>query len=117
MPYFQDDSNAARQNWESGQSGPAYEQYQDNYPAPYDEPAYDDPSLPEADWQEAFLHSKEEKQLRRNERIRVAAGMMDFIGVIAGAVVCLLLIALLVSLINFLESDFQQTMALMLHAF
>ena len=46
-------------------------------------------------------------------RLRVAAGVADFLSVIAGMVVVLVLIALLVSLINWLVSDVGQMFALL----
>ena len=51
----------------------------------------------------------EEKRMRRIGRFRVAAGVMDFLGVIAGMVTVFVLIALLVSLVNWLYADILQT--------
>lgn len=50
---------------------------------------------------------KEDKQ----DRYRVAAGVMEFLGVVAGVVCILLLIALLMSLISWLARDISSTFA------
>lgn len=56
---------------------------------------------------------QEEKKLRRIGRFRVAAGVMDFLGVIAGMVAVLVLIALLVSLVNWLHADILRTFTIL----
>ena len=48
---------------------------------------------------------EEERRERSSLRARTAAGVMDFFGVIAGAVVILLLVGVLVSLVNWVVSD------------
>ena len=55
----------------------------------------------------------EEKRMRRIGRFRVAAGVMDFLGVIAGMVTVFVLIALLVSLVNWLYADILQTFTIL----
>ena len=55
----------------------------------------------------------EMQQVLHDGRIRVAAGVADFLSVIAGMVVVLALIALLVSLINWLTADVGQMFALL----
>lgn len=79
--------------------------YDDADDEAYDEPPYDD------DLDEPM--TDEERRIARQGRFRVAAGVMDFFGVIAGTVVILVLIALLVSLITWLQQDFDQTFTLL----
>ncbi len=55
----------------------------------------------------------EEKRLRRAGRLRVAAGVMDFLSVIAGMAVVLVLAALLISLTNWLTGDIKQMFTLL----
>ena len=55
----------------------------------------------------------ETQQMLHVGRLRVAAGVADFFSVIAGMLVVLILIALLVSLINWLVSDVGQMFALL----
>lgn len=50
---------------------------------------------------------KEDKQ----DRYKVAAGVMDFVGVVAGVLCILLLIALLMSLLDWLNKDISSTFA------
>lgn len=55
------------------------------------------------------LTEEEEAEERRRGNYRVAAGIMDFLGVVAGAVVILLLVAMLISLINWVHADIVQS--------
>ncbi len=50
---------------------------------------------------------KEDKQ----DRYKVAAGVMEFVGVVAGVVCILLLLALLMSLLSWLNRDISSTFA------
>lgn len=54
------------------------------------------------------LLTEEEQAELRTSRWQLLAGIMDFAGVIAGTVVILLLIALLVSLLNWVHADVTQ---------
>ena len=54
-----------------------------------------------------------ERQLIHAGRLRVAAGVMDFLSVIAGMAVVLVLVALLISLINWLVGDISQMFAIL----
>ncbi|MBQ8537576.1 MAG: hypothetical protein IJ461_09275 [Clostridia bacterium] len=56
---------------------------------------------------------REEKKLRRIGRFRVAAGVMDFLGVIGGMVAVLVLVALLISLVNWLYADILNTFTIL----
>ena len=75
-----------------------YEEYDDEYLEEDIDYLEDDPEM------QHVLHTG---------RLRVAAGVADFLSVIAGMVVVLVLIALLVSLINWLVSDAGQMFALL----
>ena len=55
----------------------------------------------------------EEKKLRRLGRFRVAAGVMDFLGVIGGMIAVLVLIALLISLLNWLQADILRSVTIL----
>ncbi len=55
----------------------------------------------------------EERQLLHVGRLRVAAGVMDFLSVIAGMVIVLVLVAMLIYLINFLVGDIGQMFAIL----
>lgn len=55
----------------------------------------------------------EERKLRRLGRFRVAAGVFDFLGVIAGMIAVLVLIALLVSLLNWLQADILRSVTIL----
>jgi len=56
---------------------------------------------------------REEKKLRRIGRFRMAAGVMDFLGVIGGMITIFILIALLISLVNWLYADILQTFTIL----
>ena len=55
----------------------------------------------------------EERKLLHAGRLRVAAGVMNFLSVIAGMAVVLVLVALLISLINWLVGDVSQMFAIL----
>lgn len=61
-----------------------------------------------------FLESDpEERHLLHVGRLRVAAGVMDFLSVIAGMVVVLVLVAILIYLINWLVGDMGSMFAIL----
>jgi len=70
------------------------------------DPAMDDPLT------EEMLTEEEREELRRSNW-KLVASLMDFLGIIAGTAAILLLIALLVSLLNWLVSDVSQTFTLL----
>ena len=84
----------------------------------------EDEALQDEDWEnseylddEAWeddleAEDREERRARRRDQMRVAAGVSDFFGVILGTVCILVLIALLVSLLNWLHADIAQNFAL-----
>jgi len=90
---------------------------------PYDdyaeEDAYDDfvdqeqPEIfaDEEFWDEEMLND-EEREILRRERWRTLANLGDFAGVIVGTAVILVLVALLISLINWVQADVSQSFTL-----
>lgn len=61
-------------------------------------------------------HYEQRKEWERQEKqdhFRVAAGMMEFLGVVLGIVVILVLLALLFSLLNWLGKDFASNFSLL----
>ena len=51
------------------------------------------------------------KQRERRIRLRVAASLMDFLGVVASALLMILLVALLINLLTWLKDDMIQSFA------
>lgn len=49
--------------------------------------------------------AKDEEMQQRRDHLRFAAGISDFMGVILGAVVILLMLLLIMSLVNWLRRD------------
>lgn len=78
----------------------------------YDE--YDDGFDILADEPEDDVHGEDPEELaeRRKERFKFINGIGDFIAVIVGAVVILLLVAFLISLFSWLSTDIKQTFTL-----
>ena len=76
------------------------------------EPAFRAPVNPDSDAEEdanAFPEDEEEAEERRRGYLRVAAGIGDFLGVVAGAVAILLLVAMLISLTDWVHADLVQS--------
>lgn len=61
----------------------------------------------QAPWRLRKQWEKEDRQ----DRYKVAAGVMEFLGVVAGVVCILLLVALLMSLLSWLNQDISSTFA------
>lgn len=59
--------------------------------------------------QQDYFEQKEEELQARRDRLRFAAGMSNFVGVILGVVVILLMLLLIFSLINWLRRDITST--------
>ncbi len=55
---------------------------------------------------EAYEQRKEWERQEKQDHFRVAAGMMEFVGVVLGIMAILVLLALLFSLLNWLRQDF-----------
>ena len=68
--------------------------------------AFDDDDL-------TYYMTEAERREARRFRFQMAAGLFDFLSVIAGTVVILLLIALLINLITWLQADIDQTFTLL----
>ena len=85
------------------------EDYQAFYEQPYEE-LYDQPEMDTEDYYlpEEDLLTEEELADMRRERWRMLSHLWDFLAVIAGTAVILLLMALLISLINWLYADISQ---------
>ncbi|NLG56797.1 MAG: hypothetical protein GX540_00130 [Clostridiales bacterium] len=56
---------------------------------------------------------EEEERQERRDHLRFAAGMSDFMGVILGAVVILIMFLLILSLVNWLWRDISATFTLL----
>lgn len=52
---------------------------------------------------------EDEEAERRRDTYRIVAGLMDFLGVVLGAVVVLMLLTVLLNLLNWVFADLQQT--------
>ena len=59
------------------------------------------------------LTYEEERALNRRDRWKLAAGVADFFGVILGMLVILLLVALIISLVNWVWADMTQSFTLL----
>ena len=59
-----------------------------------------------------FLRKQWEKE-DRQDRLRVAAGVLEFLGIIAGVACIVVLLALLFSLITWLNKDVSSTFAIL----
>lgn len=82
-----------------------YEPQASPFAAPMDEEEADDPL------DEELLTDEERAYLRRSHW-QLISGLTDFAGVIVGTAVILILVALLVSLLNWLHADIRQTFTL-----
>ncbi len=56
-----------------------------------------------------YFEFREEEHQERQDRLRFAAGMSNFVGVILGVVVILLMLLLIFSLVNWLRRDITST--------
>lgn len=63
--------------------------------------------------QQDYFIEKEEERQQRQDRLRFAAGMSDFVAVILGAVVILTMVLLILSLLNWLMGDIRDTLNLL----
>ena len=66
--------------------------------------------------EEYFARKEEERQLRR-DRWRLTAGMAEFGAVVAGVAVCLVLVLLIASLLNWLRQDATSTFKVFIDMF
>ncbi len=63
--------------------------------------------------QQDYMAVEEEERQERRDHLRFAAGMSDFMGMILGAVVILIMILLILSLVNWLRRDIMATFTLL----
>ena len=114
MAYFKQNQNQDEQEYTRRfdlpeENSPAEEVY-DNYDDGFDELSETDGT--DEDTYEDEL-TEEEKLDQQKHRYRLFMGISDLAGTVIGAVVILLLIALLVSMINFLRRDMGQNLTLL----
>ena len=99
MPYFQHENEQNDQE----------DYLPEDQDASWDQDGY----LEDEEWEDDLAEEdREERRARRRDKMRVAAGVTDFFSVILGTVCILVLIALLVSLLNWLHADIAQNFAL-----
>lgn len=102
---FADSRDAA---WDDAyDEGYAEDEAYDDYADQEQPELYDEDEL----WDEDMLND-EERALLRRERWRTLANLGDFAGVIVGTAVILVLVALLISLANWVQADISQSFTL-----
>ena len=82
------------------------------------QPVFNAPVTDELDDEDGFaddvpMTDEEELALNRRDRWKLAAGVVDFFGVIVGMLVILLLVALIISLVNWVWDDMTQSFTLL----
>lgn len=77
----------------------------------YDDAEYDDAYDDEPYGEDDYLDEQERREVRQS-RWKLLAGAGDVLAVLAGAVVILLLVALLISLITWVQADMSQSFTL-----
>ncbi|MBR2823322.1 MAG: hypothetical protein IKE24_06540 [Clostridia bacterium] len=115
MPYFErTDSEAyARrfENPEGGEANASYDEFEEDYDDGFEELLEDPEAEGPIDPEEARLQ-EEEARRSRQEKYVIATGLGDFVGVLLGVAVILLLLAFLISMLRFVSSDFSRTFSL-----
>lgn len=104
MAYFQDRQKQGEEEYQPVFQKPSGAYDMDDYADDGDDPEFYDED-------EEYL-TEEDKQWQRQSKWRILAGLGDFLGVIAGTVVILVLIALLISLIHWVQADIRQSFTL-----
>ena len=66
---------------------------------------------------EEYLARKEEDRMLRQDRWRLTAGLADFLSVVGGVAVCLILVLLIFSLVNWLRQDATSTFKVFIDMF
>lgn len=105
MAYFNNDPQDVQEDYQPVFQQPVEDDDIDEY---YDE---DGNYYTDEMYYDDFL-SEEERREARQLKWKMLAGIGDFIGVLAGTVVILLLIALLISLITWVQADISQSFTL-----
>ena len=112
VPTFQsarpEDPNAQSTFTNESTWQPDYADDDADIPAPTAEEVFADEALEDPD---LYLTEEEQAELRQNHW-RLLSGFGDFISIIAGCAVILVLITMLVSLLNWLHSDILQSISL-----
>lgn len=104
MAYFNNNSQDVQdEDYQPTFRQPVYDDY-DQDDEPYEEP-YDEP------YENDYLDEQERWEARQT-RWKVLAGAGDVLAVLAGAVVILVLIALLISLLTWVQADMSQSFTL-----
>ena len=86
------------QQWQGEESGVPYEEYEEaGFQPPYE-------------YEEEY--SEEHEALDHESRFRFAVGMMDIISILVGIAVILVMVAMVVSLVDWLQSDIMHSMLL-----
>ena len=67
--------------------------------------------------QEDYYIRKEEERQERLDRLRLTAGLLEFLGVVAGIAAVFVLILLIVSLVNWLWNDLSDTFSIVFSIF
>ena len=62
---------------------------------------------------DAYEQKKEWERLEKQDRFRMAAGMTEFLGVVLGVIVILVLLALIFSLVSWLTQDVSSTFSIL----
>jgi hypothetical protein len=69
--------------------------------------------MPVSEHRSEYALRKEEERAARRDRLRFAAGMSDFVGVVLGFACILLLLLLLFSLVSWLRRDILATFTML----
>lgn len=99
MAYFNNNDQDMQEDYQPVFQQPVYDDSEDDYE--YDDEPYEDDYLDEQERREA-----------RQMRWKLLAGAGDVLAVLAGTVVILLLVALLISLITWVQADMSQSFTL-----
>ena len=103
MPYFDNDPQSGEQYH------PVFHTGREDEP----QGGYDDMEDGYYGLEDDELFTEEERAEARRSKWRMLSGVGDFFSVIAGTVVILLLVALLISLITWVQADISQTFVLL----
>lgn len=105
MAYFNNSQDMQEEDYQPVFQQPVYDEYD-----AYDEYS-DDEAYPQEPYQEDYL-DEEERLEARQMRWKLLAGAGDVLAVLAGTVVILVLVALLISLITWVQADMSQSFTL-----
>lgn len=106
MAYFNNDPTAVEEDYQPVFQEPVEDDYDDEYDDE-DAAAYDTAEL----YYDDYLTEEERLELKQS-KWRMLSGVGDFFSVLAGTVVILLLLALLISLVTWVQADISQSFTL-----